>query len=118
MSVFLGTWLRKPGEPDLANVMRIAVTNEGYDTSYTPYLEVSTPDDPAAACSPIEGTWDGPAATAIEFVVGEVDALIPAAIGQEIEYRAIVDFRKPGIHSRRGSDVDGTPWSFSVRRVA
>jgi len=95
--------------------MHISVVDENLDNTYTPFLEVSTPNDPTLVCT-IEGSWSG--TKGIDIPIGEADTLIPAQVGDEVAYLGIALFYKPGVYTRRGSDAAATPWAFNVRRVS
>ena len=127
MSESIGTFLVSGSAVDtVSNLEILALTNEGLPwqsavgTGYTVSVEIHKAGDDSVFAT-MAGDWENvgdvlnPNAL---FPIISSSSLIPSTIGDEVAYEAILVLTKTPIVVRKGADAAGTPFGFSVKRVA
>lgn len=127
MSFFVGAFLVSGSAVDTVSNLEIeALTNEGLPwqsdvgTGYTVSVEIHKAGD-ADVFATMSGDWEDIGDVLNPntlFPIPSDSSLIPSTIGDEVEYECYLLLTKTPIVVRKGADSAGTPFGFTVKRVA
>lgn len=127
MSKFVGTWLVSGSATDPVTNLALDVTDDAgvawpaaVASGYTVAIEIHKAGE-ADVFSTLAGDWEdvgdllNPRTL---YPIASSAALLPSTIGDAIEYECWIVLTKVSNIVRLGADTAGTPWGFTVKRIA